>query len=74
MGIGASVFLVAVGAVLTFALNLKVSGVDLSTVGIILMVAGVVGLIVSLIVSSNMSGRRGDRIVTEERVVRDDRL
>ena len=84
MGIGASVFLVALGAVLTFALDLKVSGVDLSTVGVILMVAGVVGLLVSLVVSNNMSGRRGDRvvtegrradrIVTEERVVRDDRL
>ena len=74
MGIGASVFLIAIGAILTFAIDATVSGINIDTIGIILMVAGVVGLIVSLIVSNNMTGRRGDTVVTEERVVRDDRI
>ena len=75
MGIGASAFLVAIGAVLTFAINKdSVDVVNIDMVGIILMVVGIVGLIISLIVSGNMNGRRGDRVVTEERVVRDDRI
>lgn len=48
MGIGASIFLIAVGAILTFALDLNVSGVDLDIVGWILMGVGVLGLIVAL--------------------------
>ena len=48
MGIGVSIFLIAAGAILTFALNLEVSGVDLDTVGWILMAVGALGLIVSL--------------------------
>ena len=50
MGIGISVFLIAVGAVLTFALDASVSGVDLDMVGIILMIVGALGLVVDLIV------------------------
>jgi hypothetical protein len=45
MGIGASIFLIAVGAILTFALEIEVGGVDLDVVGWILMVAGALGLI-----------------------------
>ena len=49
MGIGASVFLMAVGAVLTFALEANLEGIDLDTVGIILMIAGAIGLLLSLV-------------------------
>ncbi|WFE39181.1 DUF6458 family protein [Micromonospora sp. WMMD998] len=49
MGIGTSIFLIAVGAILTFALNATVGGVDLDIVGWILMAAGVVGLILTLV-------------------------
>jgi Domain of unknown function (DUF6458) len=49
MGIGASIVLIAVGAILTWAVNVSTSGVDLNMVGIILMVAGAVGLLLSLI-------------------------
>ncbi|HEX6936225.1 MAG TPA: DUF6458 family protein, partial [Actinomycetes bacterium] len=45
MGIGVSIFLIAVGAILAFALNVDVSGVDLSVVGYILMIVGLIGLI-----------------------------
>jgi hypothetical protein len=48
MGIGAGVFLIAVGAILTFALDVTVSGIDLNVVGVILMLAGLVGIAVDL--------------------------
>jgi hypothetical protein len=50
MGIGGSVLLMALGAVLTFALDFKVAGVDIQVVGWILMVAGLVGLIFTVAV------------------------
>jgi hypothetical protein len=50
MGIGVSVFLIAVGAVLAFAVNAVVPHVDLVLVGVILMVAGAVGFLMSLAV------------------------
>ena len=48
MGIGVSVFLIAVGAILTFSLDVSVSGVDLNLVGVIMMIAGVIGIVVDL--------------------------
>jgi len=50
MYIGVSIFLIAVGAILTFATNVSVSGLDLDVVGIILMVVGALGLIVDLVI------------------------
>ena len=50
MGIGAGVFLIAVGAILTFALDVSVSGIDLKVVGVILMLAGLIGIAVDLAV------------------------
>jgi Domain of unknown function (DUF6458) len=54
MGIGASIFMLAVGAIITFAFNIRVGWLDLDAVGWILMAAGAVGLIVTL----TMLGRR----------------
>ena len=65
MGIGVSVFLFAVGAILTFAVNATVQGIDIATVGVILMIAGALGLIMTVLVF----GRRGG---TTETVVEDD--
>lgn len=48
MGIGVSLILIAIGAILTWAVETTVSGVDINTVGVILMVVGVVGLLISL--------------------------
>lgn len=67
MGIGASVFLIAVGAILAFAVDVTLSGLDIAVVGYILMIAGVVGLIVSLIAASSMGRSRRDDVVVEER-------
>jgi len=58
VGIGTSIFLIALGAILKFAVNAEVSGLEISTIGVILMVAGVLGLIVSLYLTSSMN-RRG---------------
>jgi len=53
MGIGASIFMLAVGAILTFAFNVRVGFLDLDVVGWILMGAGLLGLILSLTVFSS---------------------
>jgi Flp pilus assembly protein protease CpaA len=49
MTIGGSLFLIAVGAILAFAVTAEVAGVDIATVGWILMIVGVVGLILGLV-------------------------
>jgi Domain of unknown function (DUF6458) len=51
MGIGTSIFLIAVGAILRYAVNLTVQGVEIDTVGLILIVVGIVGLVISLAVT-----------------------
>jgi hypothetical protein len=58
LGIGFSIFLFVVGAILTFAVNVSVEGFNLNTVGIILMVAGVIGLLLSLLFWSSFSPYR----------------
>jgi Domain of unknown function (DUF6458) len=62
MGIGTSLFLIAVGAILYFAVTADVSGIEISTVGIILMVIGGLGLLISLFMLS--SARRDARTTT----------
>ncbi len=66
MGIGTSLFLIAVGAILYFAVNADISGLEISTIGLILMVVGIVGLVISMFFLS--SARRG---TTDRTVVRD---
>lgn len=56
MGIGVSIFLIAVGAILTWAVNAEVSGVDLDAVGVILLVVGIIGALLSLIFWSSWGG------------------
>lgn len=69
MGIGTSIFLIALGAILKFAVTATVSGIELATVGVILMVVGVIGLLVSL-----MFLARADRggVATRDRAVERD--
>ena len=70
MALGTSLFLIAVGAILRFAVADSVPGVDLSVIGLILIVVGIVGLLISLFTMTLWSGRgrRGD-VVEERRVV-----
>jgi hypothetical protein len=72
MGIGVSIFLIAVGAILAFAVNWTVSGLDLDVVGYILMIVGVVGLIMTAFIWGPRRRTGGD--VVEERRVYDDRI
>ncbi|HEX5711922.1 MAG TPA: DUF6458 family protein [Solirubrobacterales bacterium] len=60
MTIGASIFLIAVGAILKFATNFHVSGLSIDTVGLILMIAGAAGLVLGLIQQAMWSRRRRD--------------
>ena len=50
MGIGVSVFLIAIGAILAFAVHVTTNGLDLSTVGVILMIVGAIGLLTAMVV------------------------
>jgi hypothetical protein len=56
MGLGVSIFLIAVGAILLFAVTADISGVSVDTVGVILLVAGGIGLLWSLLVAGRDRG------------------
>lgn len=60
MGLGAAIFLVAVGAILTWAVDVTVSGIDIHMVGVILMIVGLVGAVMSLMF---WSGHRRTRVI-----------
>jgi membrane-bound ClpP family serine protease len=60
MRIGASLFLIAVGAVLKFAVTKQVSGVSIGVIGVIMMIVGAVGLLLTLIL---MNTRRRTDVV-----------
>jgi len=59
MTIGSSLFLIAVGAILKFAVTAQVAGVDVQVVGVILMIVGLVGLAIGLMMM--LSARAGTR-------------
>jgi hypothetical protein len=70
MGIGVSLILVAIGAILIWAVNTEVSGVELTTIGWILFIIGIAGALISLIFWSSWGGVGGRR----REVVYDDRV
>lgn len=72
MALGTSLLLIAVGAILRFAVADAVSGVNLAMIGLILMIVGAVGLIISLFTTSLWSRDRGGEVVRERRVVERD--
>ena len=61
MGISLSILLIAVGAVLAWAVDAEVSGVDITAVGVILLIVGIIGLLVSLVFWSSWGGFGGAR-------------
>jgi hypothetical protein len=72
MGIGVSVFLIAVGAILSFAVDVTTDGINLDTVGVILMIVGAIGLLMSMLFWSSWApfaqgGGRNETYVREER-------
>jgi hypothetical protein len=56
MGIGVSILLIAVGAVLAYAVHVTTQGVDLQTIGVILMVVGIIGAVFSMLFWSTWGG------------------
>ena len=61
MGLGVGIFLTALGAILAFAVDAKVSGLDINTIGWILMIAGIAGIVLSMIFWSSWGGPAGVR-------------
>jgi divalent metal cation (Fe/Co/Zn/Cd) transporter len=68
MSIGVSLFLLAVGAILRYAVTASVAGIELQTVGLILMIVGIIGLVISLLWMTVLTDRDRGR---ERTVVRD---
>ena len=72
MGIGVSVFLLALGAILAFAVHATISGLDINVIGYILMAAGAIGLVMTMLVFGRRDrGVVAPGVVTEERVIRE---
>ena len=67
MGIGTSLFLIAVGAVLRFAVSVSAHGFSIHTIGVILMIVGVIGLLISLLWVTIWRNRRAGPTGTVER-------
>jgi Domain of unknown function (DUF6458) len=67
MGIGTSIFLIAAGAILYFAVDAEVSGLEITTVGLILMICGVLGLLISLFFLGPYRRRPVERTVVRDR-------
>ena len=80
MGLGTSLFLIAVGAILAFAVSVEADGFDINTIGMILMIVGILGAILSAIYWNSWGGFRGRRVVddgvgvgtTRRRVIEED--
>ncbi|HEV8065942.1 MAG TPA: hypothetical protein VGP46_13955 [Acidimicrobiales bacterium] len=69
MGIGASLFLIAIGAILDFAVKVQTTGFNINTVGLILLIVGIIGLVLSFVFWSSWGGfggasRRTSRMTT----------
>ena len=78
MGIGVSVFLIAVGAILAFAVEFSAEGVNLDTIGVILMIVGAIGLLASMLFWGSWGGfGQRDEVVVDRgprrRIVEEDR-
>jgi hypothetical protein len=71
MALGTSLFLIAVGAILRYAVSDSVPGIDLPVIGLILMIVGIVGMLISLFTMTlwDRDRRRGGGVVEERRVV-----
>ena len=69
MALGTSLFLIAVGAILRFAVSDSLEGIDIPTIGLILMIIGIVGLLISLFTMTLWDRDRGRGVVEERRVV-----
>jgi hypothetical protein len=70
MSIGASLFMIAVGAILRYAVSDSIEGVDLPVIGLILMIVGIAGLVISLAMFASTNRRH--TVVDRDRYVERD--
>jgi hypothetical protein len=63
-GIGGSLFLIALGAILYWAVSVEGEGFDVNMIGLILLIVGIIGLVLSLIMTASENERKGDSDVT----------
>lgn len=71
MTIGGSIALIAIGAILAFAVDFDVAGINIAVIGIILMAAGLIGLIFGLVQQRRVTTTTNRPVVEERRVVDD---
>ncbi|MGH2851087.1 MAG: DUF6458 family protein [Solirubrobacteraceae bacterium] len=71
MGVGTSIVLIAVGAILRFAVSVTTTGFNIHTIGLILIIAGIVGLVISMFFWSSWGGFGGRGYHRERRVTSD---
>jgi uncharacterized membrane protein len=73
MGIGTSLFLIAAGAILRFAVTATATGLNIKTIGLILMIVGVIGLVITMFSMTVWADRRRGAVAVERdaRPVRD---
>ncbi len=70
MALGASLFMLAVGAILAFAVRASVRGLDVTAIGVIFMIVGILGVAMSMLFLASFApfyrGSRGGTVVREE--------
>lgn len=71
MGVGVGIVMIAVGAILRFAVSVTTTGFNIHTIGVILMIVGAVALVVSLFFWSSWGGFGGGAYRRERRVASD---
>jgi beta-lactamase regulating signal transducer with metallopeptidase domain len=70
MGIGTSLFLIAAGAILRFAVTTTAQGLNINTIGVILMIVGGVGLLITMFYMTVWADRRRGAVAVDSRDVR----
>jgi uncharacterized membrane protein len=70
MGIGTSLFLIAAGAILRFAVTATAHGVNINTIGVILMIVGGIGLLITMFWMTAWADRRRGAVAVEARDAR----
>ncbi len=74
-GIGSSIGLVALGAILAWAVSFEVEGIDLNTVGIILFAVGILGIVVILVATATTQRtvieRNREVVMSPEQTIRE---
>jgi hypothetical protein len=71
MGVGVSIILIAVGAILEWAVTATTTGFNIHTIGLILLIVGIVGLLISLVFWSSWGGFGGGGYRRQRRVMND---